>query len=148
MRELRAGKLAMSFIFIFFTAGNGFCSGADSEGWTSLQDGLYINSKSISRSDDGKISLWVKIVPEEGSDLMYNARNHLMEDGMDYQALKYDYTGLLSEIDCSRKRHRELMNIMYDVNKNIVHSLETSPASWKDIPPESNLDLVLVAVCN
>ena len=148
MRGLKTVKLAMSFIFIFFAAGNGFCSGADSEGWTSLQDGLYINSKSISRSDDGKISLWVKIVPEEGSDLMYNARNHLMEDGMDYQALKYDYTGLLSEIDCSRKRHRELMNIMYDVNKNIVHSAETSPASWKDISPESSLEVVVAAVCN
>jgi len=148
MRELRAGKLAMSFIFIFFAAGNGFCSGADSEGWTSLQDGLYINSKSMSRSANGTISLWLKIVPEEGSDLMYNARSHLMEDGMEYQALKYDYTGSLSEIDCSGKRHRELMNIMYDVNKNIVHSLETSPANWKDIPPESSLDLILIAVCN
>ncbi len=40
------------------------------------------------------------------------------------------------------------MTIMYDVNKNIVHSQEASSASWKDIPPESSLDLVLAAVCN
>ena len=148
MRELRAGKLVMSFMFLLFAAGNGFCDNVDSEGWTSLQEGLYINEKSLSRSTDGTVSLWVKMVPEEGSGLMYEARNHLMQDGKVYQALKYDYTGLLSEIDCSRRRHRELIIIMYDVNKNIVHSLETSAASWKDIPPESNFELVLAAVCD
>ncbi len=78
MRELKAGKLAMSFIFLFLAAGNGFCAGVDSEGWTSLQEGLYINEKSLSRSADDKVSLWVKIVPEEGSDLMYDARSHLI----------------------------------------------------------------------
>jgi hypothetical protein len=88
------------------------------------------------------------MVPEEGSELMYEARSHLMEDGKEYQALKYDYTGFMSEIDCSRKRYRELMTIMYDVNKNIVHSVETSPASWKDISPESSLEVVVAAVCN
>ena len=148
MRELKAGKLAMSLMFLLFAVGNGFCDNVDSESWTLLQEGLFINEKSLSRSGDNTVSLWIVMVPEEGSELMYEARSHLMEDGKEYQALKYDYTGFMSEIDCSRKRHRELMTIMYDVNKNIVHSLETSPASWKDIPPESNLDLVLVAVCN
>ena len=148
MRELRAGKLALSFIFIFFAARSGFCSGVDSEGWKSLQEGLYIHEKSLSRPADGTISLWVKIVPEEGSAMMYEARNHLIQDGKVYQALKYEYTGLLSEIDCSRKRHRELITIMYDVNKNIVHSEDTLSAHWMDIPNESSLDLVLTAVCN
>ena len=41
---------------------------------------------------------------------MYEARDHLMQDGKEYQALKYDYSGLLSEIDCSGKRHRELIS--------------------------------------
>jgi hypothetical protein len=148
MRELKAGKLVITFMFIFFAAGNGFCDGVDSEGWTSLQEGLYINEKSLSRSAGGRVSLWVKIVPEEGSALMYDTRNHLMQDGKVYQALKYDYTGLLSEIDCSQKRYREVITIMYDVNKNIVHSAETSSALWKNISPENSLDLVLAAVCN
>ena len=148
MRKLKTGKLAMAFIFIFVAAGSGYCAGVDSEGWTSLEKGLYINEKSLSRSDDGTINLWVKIVPEEGSDLMYEARDHLMKDGKVYQALRYDYTGLLSEIDCSGKRHRELITIMYDVNKNIVHSEETPSASWKDISPESSLEVVVAAVCN
>ena len=148
MRKLRAGKLAMSFMFIFFAAGNGFCAGVDSEGWTSLQEGLYINEKSLSRSADDKVSLWVKIVPDEDSSLMYDARSHLMQDGKVYQALKYDYTGLLSEIDCSGKRYRELITILYDMNKNIVDSVETPSAFWRDIPPESSLDLVLTAACN
>ena len=134
MRELKAGKLAMSLMFMLFAAGNGFCSGVDSEGWTSLQKGLYINEKSLSRSADDKVSLWIKIVPEEDSALMYDARSHLMQDGKIYQALKYDYTGLFSEIDCPGKRYRKLMTIMYDVNKNIVDSEETSSTSWKDIP--------------
>jgi hypothetical protein len=148
MRKHGAGKLATSFIFILVAAGNGICAGADSEGWTSLQEGLYINEKSLSRSDEGTVSLWVKIIPEEGSVLMYEARDHLMQDGKVYQALKYDYSGLLSEIDCPRKRHRELITIMYDVNKNIVHSEETLLASWKDISSESTLDLVRTTVCN
>lgn len=147
MRKLKAGKWAMLLIIIFFAAGNGFCSGVDSEGWESLQEGLFINAKSISRPSDGTVCLWVKIVPEEGSDLMYEARDHLIQDGKEYQALKYEYTGLLSEIDCLSKRHRELITIMYDVNKNIVHSLEDS-SPWKDMPSESSLDLVLLAVCN
>jgi len=148
MRKLKTGKLAMAFIFIFVAAGSGYCAGVDSEGWTSLEKGLYINEKSLSRSDDGTINLWVKIVPEEGSDLMYEARDHLMQDGKIYQALKYDYSGLMSQIDCSRKRYRKLMTIMYDVNKNIVHSQETSSASWSDIPTGGSLDLVVAAVCS
>jgi hypothetical protein len=148
MRELKVVKFVISFAFIFFANTFAAFADVDSEGWTSLREGLYINEKSLSRSTDDKVSLWVKIVPKEGSSLMYDARNHLMQDGKVYQALKYDYTGSLSEIDCSRKRHRELISIMYDVNKNIVHSEETSQASWKDIPSESTLDLVLAAVCN
>ena len=148
MRKLKAGKLALSVIFIFFTAGSGFCADVDSEGWTLLQEGLYINEKSLYRSADDKVSLWITIVPEEGSDLMYDSRSHLMEDGKIYETLKYDYTGVLSEIDCSSKRHRELITIMYDVNKNIVDYAETSTASWKDIPSESSLNLVLTAACN
>jgi len=148
MRELKAGKLAMSLMFLLFAVGNGFCDNVDSESWTLLQEGLFINEKSLSRSGDNTVSLWIVMVPEEGSELMYEARSHLMEDGKEYQALKYDYTGFMSEIDCSRKRYRELMTIMYDVNNNIVHSVETSPASWKDISPESSLEVVVAAVCN
>ena len=147
MRKLKAGKWAILFVIIFFAVGNGFCSAVDSEGLTLLQKGLYINEKSLSRPSDSTVCLWIKIIPEEGSDLMYEARDHLIQDGKEYQALKYEYTGLFSEIDCLSKRHRELITIMYDVNKNIVHYLEDS-SSWKDMPSESSLDLVLLAVCN
>ena len=148
MRKLKAITLAISFACIFFAAGIDAFARLDSERWTSLQEGLSINTKSLFRQADNTVSLWVKIVPAEGSAFMYDARTHLMEDGKDHQAYQFDYTGFLSEIDCSKKRHRELVTIMYDANKNIIHAVEDSTAAWDNITPGSSFDLVQRAVCN
>ncbi len=125
----------------------GALAAEDSEGWTSLNEGLYINGRSIARTTADTVSLWVKIVPGEGSELQREAIGLLMDRGKRYQALAYTYTGYLSEIDCSRNRHRELITILYDINKNIVLSLERPSALWEPISPESSFLLVRSMVC-
>ncbi len=139
---------AASLIFISFTFGAGTFAAEDSQGWTSLRKDVYINMKSIAFTCGSTVSLWVKIVPEEDSDaVLVEAREQLMKKGRDDKALAYLYSGFLTEIDCSKNSHRELITILYDANKNIIHSEDHPQASWVTISPGSSFHLVQKAVC-
>jgi len=120
----------------------------DSEGWTSLRKDLYINRKSTAHLSGALVSLWVKMVPESGSDALRVIREKFMDRGREDQALAYQYTAVLSEIDCSRGRHRELVTIFYDSNKNIMQSGENKATSWNDISAGSPFRFVERAVCD
>ena len=147
MKRVWTITLAISLTFILFAAGNDAFASVDSEGWTSLRKDLYINGKSIAYPSGHTVSLWVKIVPERGSDLLFEAQKQLMDKGRNDKAISYEYTGYLSEIDCAKKKHREFTTILYDINKNIINSENHSPASWNDISPGSSFNLVETAVC-
>ncbi len=71
-----------------------------------------------------------------------------MNKGRDDKALAYYYSGLLIEMDCSNDSHRELVTILYDINKNILDSADHSKASWKTTPSEGSMQLVHTAVCH
>ncbi|MFI5295326.1 MAG: surface-adhesin E family protein [Thermodesulfovibrionales bacterium] len=139
---------AASLMFIFFAFGGGAFAAEDSEGWTSLSKDIYINVRSMAYSRGNAISLWVKIVPDEDSNVLMAARELFMNKGRDDKALAYSYSGLLTEIDCSKNNHRELMTILYDINKNIIHSADHPKAPWETISPGSGLDIVQKAVCD
>lgn len=147
MKKVWTITLALSLTFILFAAGNIAFASVDSEGWTSLKKDLYINGKSIAYPSGNTVSLWVKIVPDRGSDMLFDAQKQLMDKGRNDQAVAYEYTGYLSEIDCTKKRHRIFTTILYDINKNIINSEDHSPASWNEIFPESSFHLVATAVC-
>ena len=147
MKKVWTITLAIFLTFIFSAAGNDVFASVDSEGWTSLKKDLYINKKSIAYPSDHIVSLWVKIVPDIGSDLLFEAQKQLMDKGRNDQAIVYEYTGYLSEIDCVKKRHRIFTTILYDINKNIINSEDHAPASWNDISPGSSFNLVETAVC-
>ncbi|MCL5021826.1 MAG: hypothetical protein M1497_00370 [Nitrospirae bacterium] len=137
----------ITLTLLFCAAGTGAFAGKDSEGWTSLTADVSIKKKSIVREPGDTVSLWVRIVPGEHCDLMFDARSRLTAKGRNDLALAYDYTGFLSEIDCSKKKHRELVTILYDVRRNIVDSLQQFRTAWSDIVPGSSFDSVQMAVC-
>ena len=147
MKKAWTITFAIFLIFSFFASGNDAFASVDSEGWTSLKKDLYINKKSIAYPSDHIVSLWVKIVPDRGSDLLFEEQKQLMDKGRNDQAIVYEYTGYLSEIDCVKKRHRIFTTILYDINKNIINSEDHAPASWNDISPGSSFNLVETAVC-
>jgi hypothetical protein len=150
MKRSHTGKKATTFFLslIFITCFSSLSFAAtDSEGWTSLKRNVFINNQSLVYPATDRVSLWVKIVPESDSDLMYAVRNNLIEKGKLYQANLYEYSGYLSEIDCSKRRHREVMSILYDVDKNILLSEEHPRVSWSDISPGSRFEVVFEAVC-
>jgi len=138
---------SMFLMYILFAMVACAFAAEDSEGWTSLSSDVYINMKSIAYTCGSTISLWVKIVPDEDSDLLMRAREQLMDKGRDDKTLTYLYSGLLTEIDCSKNSHRELITILYDANKNILHSVNNPKASWKTISPGSSFRLVQRTVC-
>ena len=152
MRKDRVLKKVVLFTFMFLLLSfiSGICSfaGEDSEGWTSLKKDVYINGKSIAYQSDHTVSLWVKIIPDEDSDVLLAARELLMSKGRDDKALAYYYSGFLTEINCSENSHRELITIFYDANKNILHSADHSRAAWAAISPGSSFHLVQKAVCD
>ncbi|HXX56562.1 MAG TPA: hypothetical protein VEI96_01010 [Thermodesulfovibrionales bacterium] len=147
MRRLQAFTVAISFTGILLVVGVHVFAEEYSEGWISLKKDVFINGQSIAYPSVDRVSLWVKIVPDSESAFLLEARSQLMAKGREDQALSYDYTGFLSEIDCLRKRHRELITILYDVNKNILHSVDHPQASWEAISPESSFHLIEMAVC-
>ncbi len=69
-----------------------------------------------------------------------------MNKGRDDRALAYYYSGFLTEIDYLNNNHRELVTVLYDINKNIFDSTDHSNASWKTISPENSFHLVHAAV--
>lgn len=147
MKKVWTISLAISLTLIFSAMGNEAFASVDSEGWTSLRNDLYINGRSIAYPSGHTVSLWVKIVPEKGSDLLFEAQKQLMDKGRNDKAIAYEYTGYLSEIDCAKKKHREFTTILYDINKNIINSEDHSPAFWNDISPGSSFYLVALTVC-
>jgi hypothetical protein len=134
----------LCILFAFVTSA--FAS-EDSEGWTSLRSDVYINMKSMASRYGSTVSLWVKVVPDEDSELLLETRQQFKNKGRDDKALAYHYSGVLTEIDCSTNNHRELITILYDANKNILHSANNPKASWTTISAESRFDLVQRAVC-
>jgi len=147
MRKIPAILVAICLAVIFSAAATAALPDKDSEGWTLLNKDVYINRRSMAYSDEGTVSLWVKVVPDEDSDVLKQAREQLMNKGRDDKALAYLYSGILAEIDCSRNSHRQLITILYDANKNIIHSVDHHQASWTAISPESSFHLVREAVC-
>jgi hypothetical protein len=87
------------------------------------------------------------VVPSPGTDLLTEAYTQLMAKGRADQALAYDYTGYLSEIDCANNKHRELIALLYDANKNIIHSVQHNQPSWEVIASESSFEIVQKTVC-
>jgi hypothetical protein len=132
---------------IFFSSRVDTLTVTDPEGWIPLKKNVYIKKKRIVYPSDTKVSLWIKVVPGAGTDLLSEARTQLMEKNRDDLALAYEYTGYLSEIDCSKNKHRELIAILYDANNNIVHSVQHEQASWDAIASGSSFEVVQDAVC-
>ena len=147
MKKLPAVAWAMLFTGIFFFAAHDLFAGNDPERWTSLKEDVFINQKSAAYTSGHTVRLWVRVAPEKGSDLYWETQKHLMEKGKKYQAGAYEYTGFLSEFDCAKKRHRELMTLHYDNNKNIIDWANHAQARWDETLPESRFDLVQKAVC-
>ncbi len=137
--------MAATLACIFFLTSANAHSGIDTDGWTSLKKDVFIKKKSITYSSETTVSLWIKVVPGTGSDLPTEARTKLMDKGRD--DLAYEYTGYLSEIDCSKNKHRELIAILYDANKNIIHSVQNEQASWEVIASGSSFEAVHRVVC-
>jgi hypothetical protein len=105
-----------------------------------------MNTRNIARPADDIVSLWLKVVPEKGSETHLQTQQMLREKGKEYRT--YDYTGLLFEIDCGCNQYRELGRVFYNKGKNIIHATHNyTRAGWKSISPESSLDLVRVVVC-
>jgi hypothetical protein len=147
MRKVSAAAWAMVFAGIFFFAGNDLFAGNDPERWTSLTEDVSINQKNVAYPSAHIVRLWVRVAPEKGSDLYWETQKHLMDKGKKYQAGAYEYTGFLSEFDCSTKTHRELMTLHYDNNKNIIDWANHSAPPWDRTLPESRFALVQKAVC-
>jgi hypothetical protein len=147
MRRFHAILLTAALVCVFFPAVVNAHSVRDPDGWTPVKKDVYIRENSITYPSDATVSLWIKVIPETGTDLLVEARTQLMNKGRDDQALAYDYTGYLSEIDCANHKHRELIAILYDVNKNIVHSVQHGRPSWDVIASGSSFEAVHKAVC-
>ena len=147
MRKFHAVTIAAALACICFSTGVNAHSGVDPDGWISIKKDVFIKEKSITRPSDTTVSLWIKVVPGTGTDLLSEARTLLMERDRADLALAYDYTGYLSEIDCSNNKHRELIAILYDGNKNIIHSVQNEQASWDVIASGSSFEAVQEAVC-
>ncbi len=139
--------MAAALACIFLSTSVNALSGADLDGWTSLKKDVFIKERSITYPSDTTVSLWIKVVPGTGTDLLTEARTQLTDKGRDDLALAYDYTGYLSEIDCLKNKHRELIAILYDANKNIIHSVQHEQASWDVIASGSSFEAVQKAVC-
>jgi hypothetical protein len=149
MRKLSAVISAIFFFAILLVAGGDAFAGKDPEGWTSLREDLLISRNSMTYVSGDTVRLWVRIVPDKESALYAEIEKQLLkEKGRKLPVYAYEYTGFLSEIDCSGKRHRDLMTIHYDSNRNIMQWTDHSSAQWDKISPESRFHLVETAVCS
>jgi hypothetical protein len=148
MRKLSAVASVIFFTAILFVAGGDAFAGRDPEGWTSLREDLLISRNSITYTSGDTIRLWVRIVPDKESAFYAETEKQLREKSGKLAVYAYEYTGFLSEIDCSEKRHRNLMTIHYDSNRNIMQWIDHSSAPWDKISPESRFHLVEAAVCS
>ncbi len=117
------------------------------QGWSPLNKDVSIKKKSIVYPSKTTVSLWIKVVPAKDTGPLSDAGTLLMDKGRDDQALAYDHTGYLTEIDCLKNKHRELIAILYDANSNIIHSVQHEHASWEAIPSGSSYEAVQEAVC-
>jgi len=147
MRKLSAVTSAIFFFAILFAAGGDAFAGKDPEGWTLLSENLLISRNSVTYTPGDTVRLWVRIVPDKESALYAEIEKQLKEKGRKSPVYAYEYTGFLSEIDCSGKRHRNLMTIHYDSNRNIMHWVDHASAPWDKTSPESSFHLVETAVC-
>ena len=147
MKRHHAVALAAVLTCIFLPAVANALPGVDPDGWIPLKKDVYIREKSITYLSDATVSVWIKVVPDTGTDLLTEARTQLMNKGRDDLALAYDYTGYLSEIDCEKRRHRELIALLYDANKNIIHSVQHEQPSWEAIASGSSFEVVQRTVC-
>jgi hypothetical protein len=147
MRKVSAVAWAMVFAGILFVTGNDVFAGGDAELWTSLRTDVFINQNNITYPSANMVRVWVRVAPEKGSDLYWETQKHLMDKGKKYQAIAYEYTGFLSEFDCSRKAHRELMTLHYDNNKNIIDWTNHAAPRWNGTVQDSGFALVQMAVC-
>jgi len=147
MRKFHALPFVAALACISLSTSVSALSGPDPDGWTSLKKDVFIKEKTITYPSATTVSLWIKVVPGTGTDLLTEARTQLMDKGRDDLALAYDYTGYLSEIDCAKNKHRELIAILYDANKNIIHSVQHEQASWDVIASGSSFEAVQKTVC-
>ncbi|MGC2064156.1 MAG: hypothetical protein WA610_14365 [Thermodesulfovibrionales bacterium] len=147
MRKLYAIPMMAVLLCIFFSARVDALTGPNSAGWVPLKEDIHIRKTSIAYPADNTVSLWIRIEPATETDLLRSAHTLLMEKGRDDLALAYYYTVYLSEIDCGKRRHRELIAILYDTNHNIIHSVQPGQAPWDAIGTGDSFDVVRNSVC-
>ncbi len=147
MKKLSAMTITATLICLF----SAFCSDAiadiGKEGWSLLKEDVYIKKKSIVYPSTTTVSLWIKVVPGKDTGFLSDAPTNLMEKAKGEKALTYDHTGYLTEIDCLKNKHRELVAILYDANNKIIHSVQHDRASWEAIASGSSYEAVQEAVC-
>ena len=145
MKRFASTVAVVGMFFIFMVSADSFAR-KESEGWRSVNNEVFLNTKSIARLSDETVSLWMKIVPEKGGAVFSETEQQLKEKGKDPRT--YGYTGVLCEIDCVNHQYREVSKIFYKKDTNIIHSLNDSAASWQRISPWSVFHDVHVDVCD
>lgn len=100
----------------------------------------YYDSESITRPSQNIVRVWVKLSYKEKG-LLEMVEKH----GAKYKELSYALVS--SEIDCSNKRYRILLEIYCSKEAGILSTSMTGKFSEWDFPPESMVDSLSKVVC-
>ena len=115
-------------------------------GWVPVKEGVSINARTIVFPSADIVSVWVRVVPEETSEMFARVYRELKRKGKDYKT--YEYTGFLTEIDCAQHRHREVSILHYNKDRNIIYSAARTNAAWVSAADENYFAPVRDAVCD
>jgi len=128
-----------------------FSEQPDSKVWEgfgkdSLGGVYYYNKTNITKSSN-IISVWTYTIESNDSKrkMVERWKNIDLEKSVKYQ--HYDHTIFGDEFDCKKKLTRRKEYIWYDDKGNVLDKYKNENSNWKNIIPESPLEILYDKVC-
>jgi hypothetical protein len=107
----------------------------------------YYDKSSVQYLTGNIVRFWGKEIPSESA-----RKENMIELGVKYlgyldgKFMKYSSHKVLAEINCSKEKIRTLSYVIFDLEGNIIGSLNESSA-WVRIVPESIVELASDKLC-
>ena len=107
----------------------------------------YYDKSSVQYLTGNIVRFWGKEIPSESA-----RKENMIELGVKYlgyldgKFMKYSSHKVLAEINCSKEQIRTLSYVIFDIEGNIIGSLNESSA-WVRIVPESIVELASDKLC-
>ena len=115
--------------------------------WTRLGESpSYINEQSVERQKNGNFRVWQKdwLLPEVREKLQAD----LARVGVRTDFSQYEYSLVLWEYDCLRKRLGPVAGTDYSTSGAVINSYELEAATMTTAVPDSAGYLALIGVCS